>query len=285
MKRLETWIVALATALAAPFALVLPWLALFRLLIGLFPGAAPLYLLELPPYLFFRLLSSLPRYLGLSLATLALSALAAASVLRRERAAAWRSARLYLSLLGFVAVLAFPVWMRYRPAAQPLPGVELRQVDPPGPLHGVVKEAQVAVERNEVQYEPLGWADARTFVYRLWRGGQYRGEEWVPGTAEGLYAYDLDTAEAAPFAGDPETVVREFCTRAACVEPRLASGPPPTFPGHYATTLLSPDGRWAAFTVRHTYGPEDLLVLALPETEAPDALTVARPRRPLLWPF
>lgn len=285
MKRLETWIVFLATALAAPFVLVLPWLALFRLLIELFPGAAPLFLLELPPYLFFRLLSSLPRYLGLSLPALLLSLLGAALVLRRERRAAWRGARLYLSLLGLVAVLAFPVWMRYQPAAQPLPGVELRQVDPPGLLHGVVKQAQAAVEQSEVQYEPLGWADERTFVYRLWRGGHFQGEEWVPGTAQGLYAYDLDTAGVTPFAGDPETVVREFCTRAACVEPSLAPGPPPTFPGRYATTLLSPDGRWAAFTVRHTYGPEDLLVMALPERAASDALTVARPRRPLLWPF
>ena len=71
MKRLETWVVGLSAVLAAALLLVLPWMAVFRLLVGLFPSAAPLYLLELPPYLWFRLLSSLPRYLAFSLATAA----------------------------------------------------------------------------------------------------------------------------------------------------------------------------------------------------------------------
>ena len=149
----------------------------------------------------------------------------------------------------------------------------------------MVKQAQVAVEKSETQYEPLGWADERTFVYRLWRGGRYEGEAWLPGTVQGLYAYDLETAEVAPFSGDPKDVVREFCTRAACVEPRLAAGPPPTFPGHYATTLLSPDGRWAAFTVQHTYGPEDLLVMELPPTVDPDMVPLAASPGTFLWPF
>jgi hypothetical protein len=175
--------------------------------------------------------------------------------------------------------------MRYQPAAEPLPGVEVRHVDPPGLLQGVVKRAQVTVEQSEYQYEPLGWADAQTVVYRLWRGGRYEGEQWVPGIEVGLYAYDLRAAVAAPFVGDPESISREFCARASCVEPCLEDGPPPYFPGHYATTLLSPDGRWAAFTVRHTYGPEDLLVMELPETVAPDALAVAGHQRLFLWPF
>jgi len=285
MKRIETWTVALATALAAPFALVLPWLALFRGLMGLFPDAAPLYLLELPPYLWFRVLSSLPRYLGFSLATLLLALLGAALSLVRQRGRAWRGARLYLALLSAVAVLAFPFWMHYQPAAQPVPGIELRQVDPPGLLQGVVKQAQVAVEQNEYQYEPLGWADAQTFVYRLWHGGRYEGETWVPGAALGVYAYDVQAAEVTPFVGDPEAVIREFCARADCVEPRLEDGPPPYFPGHYATTLLSPDGRWAAFTVRHTYGPEDLLVMELPAPVERDALAVAGSSGWFLWPF
>jgi hypothetical protein len=255
-------------------------MAVFRLLIGLFPSAAPLYLLELPPYLFFGLLSSLPRYLGLSLTSLLLSLTGVTLILVRQRRRARRSARLYLFLLGLVAVLAFPFWMRYQPAAKPVPGVELHHVDPPGLLQGVVKQARVAVEQNEYQYEPLGWADAQTFVYRLWRGGRYEGEEWEPGTEEGLYAYDLRAAVVVPFRGDPDAMAREFCARASCVEPCLSAGPPPIFPGHYATTLLSPDGRWAAFTVRHTYGPEDLLVLSLPETVKRDTLAQSPPSTP-----
>jgi hypothetical protein len=169
--------------------------------------------------------------------------------------------------------------MRYQPAAEPLPGVELRHIDPPGLLQGVVKRAQVAVEKSEYQYEPLGWADEHTLVYRLWRGGRYEGEEWAPGAEQGVYAYDVEAAAVTPFVGDPEVVVREFCARASCVEPRLEDGPPPYFPGHYATTLLSPDGHWAAFTVRHTYGPEDLLVMEMPRTVAPNAVTLTESRR------
>jgi hypothetical protein len=265
--------------------LVLPWLALYRLLVGLFPAAAPLFLLELPPYLFFRLLSSLPRYLALCLAAGLLAAAGVALVSMRLRRCAWSSARLHLSLFALLAVLAFPFWMRYQPAAEPLPGVELRQVDPPGLLQGVVKRAQVAVEKSEYQYEPLGWADERTLVYRLWLGGRYEGEQWAPGTERGVYAYDVQAGAAAPFVGDPEGMVREFCTRASCVEPRLERGPPPYFPGHYATTLLSPDGRWAAFTVRHTYGPEDLLVMEMPRTAAPNAVALAESWGMLLWLF
>jgi hypothetical protein len=285
MKRIEAWILALAATLAAPLLLVIPWLALFRALVGLFPGVAPLYLLELPPFLFFRFLSDLSRYLGFSLATLLLSLLGAAMVWARLRRRALLSVRFYMSLVAVAAVLLFPFGMRYRPAAEPLQGVELRHVDAPGLLQGAVKQAQVAVEQSEVQYEPLGWMDERTFIYRLWRGGRYEGEEWLPGAVKGLYAYDLDTAEIVPFVGDPDAVTREFCTRAECVEPRLAAGPPPHFPGHYATTLLSPDGRWAAFTVRHTYGPEDLLVMALPETVAPGVVAIGEAGRLPVCPF
>jgi hypothetical protein len=270
VRKLETWIVVLAAVLGGLPLLVLPWMAVFRLLVGLFPSAAPLYLMELPAYFFFWLLSSLPRYLALNAAVLSTSIAALTLVCIRLRGCAWRSARFYLSLLGIVAVLALPLWMHYRPAAEPLPGVELRQVDPPGLLQGVVKWAQVAVEQSEVQYEPLGWTDAQTLVYRLWRGGHYEGENWVPGGSQGLYAYNTVTARVTAFSEDPETIVREFCARAECVKPRLSDGPAPYFPGHYATTLLSPDGRWAAFTVRHTYGPEDLLVMVVSETVGVD---------------
>ena len=54
MKKAELSVIGLGTLLALPFLLVLPWMALFRLLVGLFPSASPLFLLELPAYLFSR---------------------------------------------------------------------------------------------------------------------------------------------------------------------------------------------------------------------------------------
>ena len=100
MKKVESIVIALSALLTLPFLLVLPWMALFRLLVGLFPSASPLFLLELPAYLFMAFLSSLPRYLGLSVAALLLSSTGVALVLARERGRAWRCKRLYVPALG-----------------------------------------------------------------------------------------------------------------------------------------------------------------------------------------
>lgn len=40
--------------------------------------------------------------------------------------------------------------------------------------------------------------------------------------------------------------------------------PPGYFSGRFGDPLLPPDGRRVAFTARHVYGPEDLLVLEGP---------------------
>jgi len=262
MKKIESIAIVLSALLALPFLLVLPWMALFRLLVGLFPSASPLFLFELPAYLFFAFLGSLPRYLGLSLAALLLSSVGVALVFARERGRAWRCKRLYLPVLGLLAVLAFPLLMRYRPAVEAAPGTELRHVDRPGSLEGAVKHARVAAEMSTYQYEPLGWADAQTFVYRRWEGGRYQNGEWHPGTAGGPLAYYLDVDMVAPFAGNPDTLVYQPCASASCVEPGLREKRPIHFAGHYPTPLASPDGWWIAFTARHAYGPEDLFVIA-----------------------
>lgn len=261
MKKIESVIIILSALLALPFLLVLPWMALFRLFVGLFPSASPLFLLELPAYLFFTFLSSLPRYLGLSLAALLLSLTGAALVFVRERGRAWRRKRLYLPMFGLLVVLAFPLLMRYRPAVEAAPGIELRYVDRPGWLNGVVKQAQVAAETNAYQYEPLGWADTQTFVYRRWCGGRYQDGERHPGTAEEVLAYYLDVDMVASFEGTLEALVYQPCASVSCVAPGLREGPP-HFVGHYATPLASPDGQWVAFAARHTNGPEDLFVIA-----------------------
>jgi hypothetical protein len=253
MKKLESIVIVLSALLALPFLLVLPWMALFRLLVGLFPSAAPLFLLELPAYLFFVFLSSLPRYFGFSLAALLLSLTGLMLVFARERGHAWRCKRLYLPVLGILAVLAFPLLMRYRPAAEAAPGIELRHVDRPGLLEGVVKQARVAAEMSAHQYEPLGWADAQTFVYRRWCGGRYQNGKWHPGTAEEVLAYYLDVDMVALFEGNPDALVYQPCAIAPCVEPGLRGEGPPHFVGHYSTPLASPDGRWVAFTARHAF--------------------------------
>ena len=57
---------------------------------------------------------------------------------------------------------------------------------------------------------------------------------------------------------------REACHPWQCVTPALTEKQPFALgylPGQYEDALVSPDGRWVAFTAEHVYGPEDLLVI------------------------
>jgi hypothetical protein len=168
-------------------------------------------------------------------------------------------------LAACASVLAFPLLMRYQPVVKAAPGVELRLVDEPGLLEGVVKSCQAAAEVRECQYEPLGWADAQTLVYRQWCGGRYEMGVWHPGDPQPLQAYHLDTDEVSPFDGDVDALSQETCARSDCVLPALAARKQfeqGYYPGEYGGAFVSPDGRWVAFTAEHIYGPEDLLVIS-----------------------
>jgi hypothetical protein len=116
------------------------------------------------------------------------------------------------------------------------------------------------------QYEPLGWADAQTLVYRQWCGGHYdKMGVWHPGDSQPPQAYHLDSDEVSPYDGDLDTISRETCLPSLCVLPALAKREPfeqGYHPGQYEDALISPDDRWVAFAAEHIYGPEDLLVIS-----------------------
>jgi hypothetical protein len=66
-----------------------------------------------------------------------------------------------------------------------------------------------------------------------------------------------------PFEADLDALTRETCAPSVCVLPALAKREPfeqGYHPGQYEDALISPDGRWVAFTAEHIYGPEDLLI-------------------------
>jgi hypothetical protein len=263
---LERWFTVPAFLFALPFLIAMPLIALLGLFAKLFPRA-PLGLivtLDMPLFFVLMLLSNVTRYLAISLVALLLTLVALIWLIARERGQAWRRKRFYLLVVALMAILAFPLLMRYQPAVKAAPGVELRIVDRPDLLRGVVKSCQVATEVRGYQYEPLGWADARTLVYRRWCGGYYDVDGWRPGSSGDPQAYCLDTDTVTPFEGDVGTLSREFCSRSTCVNPRLAEVYPGGgyFPGQYEAVLISPDGRWIAFTAEHVYGPEDLLVIS-----------------------
>jgi len=250
-----------------PFLAFWPLSLLMRLFYRLLPSASGwLFGIEMYPFLSTLLLSDLTRYVSLSLAALILALAALTWLAAQERGRVWQHGRFYVLLAACASVLAFPFLMRYRPAVQSTPGVELRLVDEPGLLEGVVKSCQATAEVPGCQYEPLGWADAQTLIYRKWCGSHYNKMGiWHPGDPQPPQAYHLDTDETLPFDGDVDALSQETCARSDCVLPALAARKQfeqGYYPGEYGDAFVSPDGRWVAFTAEHIYGPEDLLVIS-----------------------
>ncbi|MBE9507517.1 MAG: hypothetical protein IMY86_05655 [Chloroflexi bacterium] len=266
MKKLASGLVGLAILFALPFLVTALWMALLWPLIRLLPAGPPSWLswAWLPFWGVAWLFSDMTRYLAVSLVALVLTSTALVWLAVRKRGQVWRRKRCYVLLAALATVLAFPLLMRYQPAVEAAPGVALRLVERPGLLEGTVRMCQVAMETRGCQYEPLGWADARTLVYRKWCGGHYMMDGWQPGAPGGSLIYDLDTGTVMPFERDVDALSREPCSRSTCVHPGLAEMHPGGgyFPGQYETPLVSPDGRWVAFTAEHIYGPEDLLVIS-----------------------
>jgi len=218
------------------------------------------------------LLSRMERYLALSLAVIILGLAALVWLTVAERRAAPHRGRFWLLALALGATVAAPGLLAYQPAVKAAPGWILRMVEPPGPLEGFVRACQAAAEvPGECQYEPLGWANEETLVYRKWCGGHFvvdqenARSEWDPGIPGTPLAYSVTTGEVTPFGGDPISLHRQTCDPNRCVQPGLALAPgfppPGYFAGHFGAPLISPDGRRVAFTARHVYGPEDLLVI------------------------
>ncbi|MGC8944690.1 MAG: hypothetical protein ACP5N6_00820 [Anaerolineae bacterium] len=225
-----------------------------------------------PQFLAALLFSQMERYLALSLIALGLGLVALIGLVRVERRSAPHRVRFWALVLALGTVVALPFLVPYEPAVRAAPGWTLRMVEPPGVLDGFVRACQTAAEvRGECQYEPLGWADEETLVYRKWCGGRFQVDvanarsEWDPGTPGPLLAYSVATGRVAPFAGDLASLYHRTCNPSQCVTPGLtaqAGFPPPGyFSGYFGDPLLSPDGHRVAFTAQHIYGPEDLLIL------------------------
>jgi hypothetical protein len=166
-----------------------------------------------------------------------------------------------------VLALALPLAVGpYQPAVQAAPGAELRQVEQRGWLAGVVKGLQAGAEIRPLVYEPLGWADEQTLVYRTWRGAGYdQTGAWQDGEPGPVLAYDVATGANRPWDGALDGLHRAACPGGGCIQPLLAKYYQPAdrlyFTGRHEDILPSPDGRWYAFVARHEYGPEDLVIV------------------------
>jgi hypothetical protein len=258
---------AVAVPLAMPFLAFWPLSLLMHFFDRLFShvSSTPWWFLGIGAYTLLSawLLSDMARCVAIGLIALISSSVALIWLIMRERRQFWRREHFYTSLVALAGVLAFPLLMPYRPAVRAASGIELRLVERPGLMEGAVRRCQAAAEVRGCQYEPLGWADAQTLVYRQWCGGRYEMGVWHPGNSQAPHAYHLDTDEVTPFVGDLDALTQETCAPSVCVLPALAEREPfepGYYPGRYEDALISPGGHWIAFTAEHVYGPEDLLV-------------------------
>ncbi len=283
MKRIRLGLTALALLASLPFFVLITAGFLGRLLGGdAFRPVPRLQALFTAIFLFVpylnaaQVLSQTGRYLAFSRAAVLLGLAALIWLIAAERRRALCRARFWFLLSALASVVGAPFLFRYRPAVDAAPGWVLRLVEAPGLEEGFVRACQAAAEVRGCQYEPLGWADAETLVYRRWCGGRFQTDlanvrsEWDPGVPGTPLAYSVGTGRIVPFEGNLGALRRQTCSPNRCVTPGLvvqAGFPPPGyFSGQFGEPLLSPDGRRVAFTARHVYGPEDLLIL---ESEAP----------------
>lgn len=260
-------LIPLIVLVTAPFWLTMVIGGLSKVLVLVFAGQPPngIILLWFPLFFVARLLSDATRFAILGTVALISTLVGLIWLILRQRWQAGNRRRLYLLSIILVLLLSTPLIVRYRPAAEAAPGVEMQIVERPGLLKGMVKSYQSMAEVRGCQYEPLGWVDEQTLLYRTRCGGGYNPEgEWEPGTPGATRFYDVDSGHSGTYASDQE-LLHEPCDPFKCVRPYLAS--PPGIPhgyyaGAYPKPLISPDGRWVAFTTKHVFGPEDLLVIA-----------------------
>ncbi len=217
-----------------------PWLwqTLQRSLTAVYIGLYPLDLL----------FTSLPLYLALSAIGLCL-AIAALILVRPAgvgRIALW---------LCVLAVVALPAAYWYEPAVTVAPGqVAVRIPTRPGLFGGAVKAVQSGAEVRRCEYTLLGWSEQDALY----------GKESC-GSRERLWVYwpmsdrRLETVDAVP-----TDLLRQEVSREQLRDVGVASTVPKDASLRIvvrAPGLASRQGWWIAFVARHTYGPEDVVVL------------------------
>jgi len=265
------WLTGLACLLALPFLVWVPAM-LGRLAIGTNPNpkgvlSILLQCIYVPIFLASLLLSHMTRFLCFAVAGLALALVALGLFVARERRPIIKQTRFYLLIVCATSILVFPLALRYDPAVQPSPGVEMHIVNQPGLLEGAVRSCQSHAEVYTEVYVPRGWANDSTLVYQVHTCNPgplclHCGHilNWTRGDAP-LWAYDLETGRTQRYTMDETSLTRNTCSPKVCILPLLDTEW--FFSGRQSSeAFISPDGHWIAFTARHGYGPEDLLIIS-----------------------
>lgn len=160
-----------------------------------------------------------------------------------------------LLVVSLVAILALPAIYRYEPAVTVDPTMaRVRVPTQPGPIRGVVKTMQAGMEIRRCDYRLLGWSEQDALY-----GEETCGERRRTWVVWPMSDARLETVEAVP-----DDLLREEVSRDALRAAGVRSTIPQDEPLRLAVRepgLASPTGWWVAFIARHTYGPEDVVVL------------------------
>jgi hypothetical protein len=182
-------------------------------------------------------------------------------LLTQQRKQAWRDWSLYFSICATIVVVIIPLAFPIRNHMLSRPGVQLIPIDPPSYWNRAPTWMQFAWEmQGNCVYEPLGWIEMQSLVYRKICG--IRRDDGRQGLAIALplHIYRLDTGQTRSFNGDIARLYRKPCNVSVCVEPYLAD--------RYVALssleegLRSPDGKWVAFVYGSVIKPEEIFVIA-----------------------
>jgi len=261
----EAVVTAAAALVVQPFLVAVGILALVRIVD---PTGMPnvMEIIAVPYVLAALLFSDVGRYLAVSGAAVGLISVGLTLSALRERQTTSQRPPFYVLAFALLPVIALPLAfssMPYRPGVEPKAGVEMELVARSRWPFQTVRKCQAIAGVSSYQYEPLGWVDDETLIYRVWRGGRHGRDGWrsQPGSPGPPLAYHLDDETVTRFRGDLSDLHRETCEPAACVEPALADVPS-YHPGRFAEPIVSPGGGWIAFTAWPFDEPEGLLLVS-----------------------
>ena len=224
MHRIAKAFLALITGVSAtPFLLFFPQVAFGLVLQAMqyqFNPQSPSFYLVMPVMAvgFFSsvLLADLTRYLVFSMACLLSCCFWLARWVARKRTDMLRDWRFYIVCMALGGVLGLPVLLHYEPMVKPEPNVEMRLVETPGLINGVVRNLQAGAEVSGCYHEILGWADAYRLVYRKWCDGFYepviaQHSQRNPGQPQPALAYDVMTQRVQLYPGDVSKLIQNTC--------------------------------------------------------------------------
>ena len=250
MRRTSIPLIVVVVLLALSFWAIVLLPLLMRALEAIGVRAPVVYgLLAAPHFGATLLLADLPRYVIISVAALVASIAAGGALIARHCSQVWRRPAFYLCLAGLAGVLTLPFATGpYEPAVRAADGAELRQVERPDKVAGVVRKLQAGAEVRPLVYEPLGWTGEQMLVYRTWRGaGCDRTGDWQDGESGPVLAYDVAAGASQPWDGALAGLYREPCPNGACVRQVLVKCHQPAdrlyFAGRHEDVLPSPDGK------------------------------------------